>query len=230
MKANEWTARFFLAKGLIIAGILAVVFCILPTFHLVAVLVFGSEAAVGAIVMFVVLAPLSVGLILLGRSILARLPRAEDVPSDFRSEGDEAEPSALADLGGILMVPVAMLYTPLSLYRNDRKTLALGALVAASVVVMVVLVVLQSTDGRVVHDDLWPALRLIALCSAGPLLCYFALIGLFLPKKAIDDDPSLRALLAHSGFRSMLQLRLVGAFFLIALILLLRFVVLTRYV
>ena len=119
-----------------------------------------------------------------------------------------------------------MLHLPLSLYRSDRKTLALGAVVAAGVVA-VALVVLSAT-GLTDPDDPWGIVRFIGLCSAGPLLCYFAFVGLFLRKETIDRDPALRAFLAHAGLRSMLQLRLVGALFLLALVLFVRLVLRTR--
>jgi len=213
MKASEWTAKFLLTEVIIYIGV-------------VGALVFGLALAFHPTLLGLVLASSSVGLIALGCIIQARLPKAKDVPPDFQPQDDAERSSWLADAGRIMVVPITILYLPLSLHRTNKRMLSLGAAVAA-VTVAAVLFVLKIIGKKADWHDPWFVLHVIGLCSAGPLMLYFAIIGLFFPKSAIAKDRALQDFLARSGLRSLLGLRLVGAFLLAAVVLFIRMIITT---
>ena len=206
MKASKWTARFLITEALIFIGFFGVLLSLV-----------GSDFDWPPLLRLI-LGLCATAVLVFGYVRHSKVRGIKDVTPDFRPEDDTGQPSALADAGWILTEPVSILHFPTLLRRGSRKSVLWGAMVSACVVATVIWVLCLMSDRVDWHDPRF-VLLVVGMCSAVPLMCYLIVIGLFVPKDALDNDPALRAFLARVGLRSLLGLRVVALFLLLALVL-----------
>ena len=203
MKAWRWTCLNLLSSALLFVGVPAAV----VLWHSVwqgggGAQLLGALLAGGAVVC---------GAVLQYRLLFTDLNEPEFDAGDGHVEENapkgEHAPSHLTGFGDFAVTLLSLVYDLRSTdYRPPRWLGRFWYILAGAVVFLVLLAYwLLGTfaDARMA----------VTFLLAGMVVFYLTFIGLFLPRRAIEQDDSLKSLLGRMGLRSVLGLRILAVFF-----------------